>query len=369
MEKANRVLQVIGRMNRGGAETMLMNLYRNIDRDKVQFDFVEHTADRTCFDDEIESLGGKIYRCPRYTGKNHFTYKNWWKDFFEKHHDEYQIIHGHIGSTAAIYLSIANRYGLYTIAHSHSAKSVFSVKSLLYRVLSYPTRNIADHFFACSDKAAFHRFGRKVANSKNCDYLKNAIMVDQFTYSPEVRVAVRHELGLTDDTLVIGTVGRLTRSKNPFGIIEILKAIKIRNPSARFLWVGEGEMRQEIEKLLRLYELTDMVIMTGVRFDVERMLQAMDAFIFPSLREGLPVALIEAQAAGLPCFCSDVVSSEVAITSLCSFLPLPQPELWAEQVLSTKIERTDMSEQIKAAGYDVKTTSHWLEEFYSEKCH
>lgn len=157
-----RVLHVIGIMNRGGAETMIMNLYRHVDRNKVQFDFVENEGETAAYDGEILALGGKIYRCPRYRGKNHLAYKRWWHDFFRSHPGEYPIVHGHIGSTAAIYLSIAKKYGAYTIAHSHSA----GAGTAAYQIFSYPTRFIADHFFACSDDAAVSRYGRKVGTDK-----------------------------------------------------------------------------------------------------------------------------------------------------------------------------------------------------------
>ncbi len=144
-----RILHVIGIMNRGGAETMIMNLYRNIDRNKVQFDFVENSSEPAAFDEEILSLGGKIYRCPHYNGKNHFAYVKWWNTFFQKHPGEYPIVHGHLGSTAAIYLSVAKKHGAYTIAHSHSAGS----GSAMYRMFAYPTRYIAAKLFGCSKDA------------------------------------------------------------------------------------------------------------------------------------------------------------------------------------------------------------------------
>lgn len=147
--KPIRILHVIGVLNRGGAETMIMNLYRSMDRTKVQFDFVENEGDEAAFDAEIRQLGGRIYHCPRYKGLNHFAYERWWNDFFKSHQGEYPIVHGHIGSTAAIYLSIAKKYGAYTIAHSHNTNAKKSARNCAYSALSYPTRYIADHFFTC----------------------------------------------------------------------------------------------------------------------------------------------------------------------------------------------------------------------------
>ena len=142
-----RVLHVIGIMNRGGAEAMIMNLYREIDKTKIQFDFVENSDQQAAYDEEIRKLGGKIYRCPHFTGKNFLAYKRWWKRFFEDHGAEYDIVHGHIGSTAAIYLHEAKKVGCFTIAHSHNSGTDHSLRSALYHMISYPTRWIADFFF------------------------------------------------------------------------------------------------------------------------------------------------------------------------------------------------------------------------------
>ena len=206
-----RILHVIGVLNRGGAETMIMNLYRSIDRTKVQFDFVENEGDEAAFDAEIRRLGGRIYHCPRYKGLNHFAYERWWNDFFKSHRGEYPIVHGHIGSTAAIYLSIAKKYGAFTIAHSHSA----GLGSTMYRIFAYPTRYIADHFFACSRAAGVSGYGKKVGNDiSRCQMLNNAINAKKFVFCREARQQMRNDLHLSDNTVVIGHVGRFVEAKN-----------------------------------------------------------------------------------------------------------------------------------------------------------
>lgn len=200
MDKPIRVLHVIGIMNRGGAETMIMNLYRHIDRSKVQFDFVENSSEPAIFDEEIISLGGRIYRCPHYNGKNHFTYAKWWNEFFQAHSKEYPIVHGHLGSTAAIYLAIAKKYGVYTIAHSHNTNANRSLQQVAYAVYSFPTRFVADHFFACSAEAARDRFGRKISeNHQLCQVLKNAIDLQQFFISASNREYIRKKYAIDKD--------------------------------------------------------------------------------------------------------------------------------------------------------------------------
>ena len=358
-----RILHVIGIMNRGGAETMIMNLYRNIDRNKVQFDFVENSGEPAAFDEEILSLGGKIYRCPHYNGKNHFAYVKWWNTFFQKHPGEYPIVHGHLGSTAAIYLSVAKKHGAYTIAHSHSAGS----GSAMYRMFAYPTRYIADKFFACSKDAGISRYGKTVGNdSIRCQVLNNAIDARRFSFNQETRKQVRSELHIAENAIVIGHVGRFVGAKNHLFLIDVFADVRKRDPNAVLLLIGDGERRAEIQAAIAEKRLEDAVILTGVRSNVWDFYQAMDVFVFPSIYEGLPVSLVEAQAAGLPCCVSLNVPKDSAITDLVQFISLEdRSEKWAEIALrSVKTSRPDMLSEIQNAGFDVISTANWLENFY-----
>ena len=367
MSKPIRVLHVIGIMNRGGAETMIMNLYRHIDRSKVQFNFVENSSEPAAFDEEILSLGGRIYRCPHYNGKNHFTYVKWWNDFFEAHPKEYPIVHGHLGSTAAIYLSIAKKYGAYAIAHSHSSGTDHSLRSYLYQMMSYNTRNVADYFFACSEAAGKDRFGRKVISGDHYAVLNNAIDVNRFSYNPSVRKAVRDELGIGQNQLVVGQIGRYTKEKNHEFILKVFSELKKMDSNARLLMIGDGPLHTQIMQAAEQSGLSSDVIFTGVRSDVERLVQAMDVFVLPSLYEGLPVTMVEAQAAGLPCIISDKVPPECILTEgLVDVLPLSaEPEIWAAKILEKKnLPRTDRRNEIAAHGFDITTEAVKLQEFY-----
>lgn len=367
MSKPIRVLHVIGIMNRGGAETMIMNLYRHIDRSKVQFDFVENSSEPAVFDEEILSLGGRIFRCPHYNGKNHFTYVKWWNDFFKAHPKEYPIVHGHLGSTASIYLSVAKKYGAYAIAHSHSSGTDHSLHANLYQIMSYNTRNVADYFFACSEVAGKDRFGSKVTSGSHYAVLNNAIDVNRFSYDLSVRVAVRDELGIEQDQLVVGHVGRFTKEKNHEFILKIFSELKKMDSNARLLMIGDGTLRTHIMQMAEQASLSSDVIFTGVRSDVERLMQAMDVFVLPSLYEGLPVTMVEAQAAGLPCIISDKVPPECILTEgLVDVMPLSaSPETWAEKILAKRaIPRTDRRAEIAARGFDITTEAVKLQEFY-----
>ena len=366
MSEPIRVLHVIGIMNRGGAETMIMNLYRHIDRSKVQFNFVENSSEPAAFDEEILSLGGRIYRCPHYNGKNHFTYVKWWNDFFEAHPKEYPIVHGHLGSTAAIYLSIAKKYGAYAIAHSHSSGTDHSLRSYLYQMMSYNTRNVADYFFACSEAAGKDRFGRKVISGDHYAVLNNAIDVNRFSYNPSVRKAVRDELGIGQNQLVVGQIGRYTKEKNHEFILKVFSELKKMDSNARLLMIGDGPLHTQIMQAAEQSGLSSDVIFTGVRSDVERLVQAMDVFILPSLYEGLGIVVIEAQAAGLPCCVSDVVPSEAVLTDLVERRPLADgADAWAQWILSRcHTQRQNETAKIMQAGYDISTTTAWLQNFY-----
>ena len=367
MNEPIRILHVIGIMNRGGAETMIMNLYRHINRSKVQFDFVENSSEPAIFDEEIMGLGGRIYRCPHYTGKNHFTYVKWWNDFFKEHAREYSIIHGHLGSTAVIYLTIAKKYGLYAIAHSHSSGTDYSLKSFLYQIMSYNTRNIADYFFACSDAAGKDRYGCKIVSGNRYSVINNAIDLDAFSFDQSVRESARQEFSFKPDQLVIGHIGRYTREKNQAFVIEIFNKLKKQVKNARLLMVGDGPLHTQMMQLAANTEEKSSIIFTGVRADVNRLLQAMDVFVFPSLYEGLPVTMVEAQAAGLPCLISDKVPKECVLTAgLVEVMPLSAvPDKWADKILAMRtISRTDRRKEIAAHGFDITTEAVKLQEFY-----
>ena len=359
-----RVLCVFSTLDRGGAESMCMNLYRKIDKSKVQFDFVKHTHNKCAFDDEILSLGGRIFEAPRYKMYNIFQYRKWWKRFFQKH-PEYRIIHGHWFSISAICFKIAHNFGCITIGHSHCTKGTENgtLKSILRTwIKTFHMRKLeknSDYCFACSTPA-----GEWVFPNKEFTVLNNAIDTNKFKFDVDVRKRVRNQLHI-DKNFVIGAVGRIMYQKNPLGIVEIFKSAQSRIPNAKLLWVGDGPMREEAENKLKEYGLFDCVIMTGVRSDVNELMQAMDVFVFPSFYEGLPVVSVEAQAAGLPCLLSEGITREAKITERCTFLPIDNFSLWANEIENLqKCERTDTRKSIIDSGYDINETSKWLENFY-----
>lgn len=222
-QKPVRVLQVIGAMDRGGAETLLMNLYRNIDRNLVQFDFLVHEENSCDYDSEIQGLGGRIFRIPRYKLFNYCSYKTACKSFFSQH--IYPIVHGHIGFPASIYLNEASKTGAYTIAHSHAQNYPISPNEILFRVCARPVRHVADYFLACSKEAGIDRFGAEIVEGPSFQILKNGVDTSVVGFDIKKRAEARAELGLSEDLLVLGHVGRLTEVKNHQFLFKVFNSI------------------------------------------------------------------------------------------------------------------------------------------------
>lgn len=370
MKEPIRVLHVIGSMNRGGAEAMIMNLYRNIDRSKVQFDFLVHTTEKAAYDDEILALGGRIYHIIAFTGVNVRHYYRECDRFFEEH-PEFSVVHGHIGSSATFYLKAAKRHGIFTIAHSHNTKAGDrSLHSLAYSLYSYPVRYIADFLFGCSTEAGRDRYGKKKVRTPKYKTFPNAIETAMFLFDPVIRGELRTQFGFGERDFVIGTVGRITAQKNPDFIYTLFEKIVSTDSGFKCVWVGTGEREAECREKLRHSGFGDKVIMTGLRSDVNELLQAFDCFVLPSLYEGLPVVAIEAQTAGLPCLLANTISRESEVSHLVQWLPIDRGvDVWADKIMELKFsspKRESPLDEIKKAGYDICETANWLCSFYLE---
>lgn len=367
MKEKIRVLQVIGSLNNGGSQSMIMQLYRNLDKSKIQFDFVIFKKDELFYKDEIEKLGGKIYTLPEYKIYNHFKYKKAWKDFL-KQHPEYKIIHSHVRSTASIYFKIAKRMGKTTIAHSHSTSSGKGLKAIVKTFLQYNLRNVADYCMGCSKTANIWLYGEKVANSNRAYVFKNSIDTDKFLFNDEIRNKIKNEYKIKDDEVVIGHVGRFFEVKNHEFLIEIYNAILKKEEKSKLLLVGDGELRNKIEEKVKLLGIENQVIFTGNQKNVYEIMQAMDIFIMPSIYEGFPVTLVEAQATGLKCLITDNITNEVCITNLVEKEALKNSEaIWAEhaiKMLKENVKRCEYNQIVKKSGYDIKENTKILEEIY-----
>lgn len=364
MNKPIRVLQVFSGMNRGGAETMLMNIYRHIDRSKVQFDFVVHTNDKCDYDDEIESLGGKIYHIPRFTAKTALHYSRIWRDFFDSHR-EYKIVHSHIRSTASIIVKQAKKYNLSTIVHSHNTSSGKGVSAIIKNILQIPIRWQSDFLFACSDDAGKWLFGKNSLKNDNYYLVKNSIDAGSYRFDSTKRMAIRNEIGV-EGKWVLGHVGRFINQKNHEFLIDIFCDFHKIEPNSVLLLIGRGELEEKIKNKVSDLNLDDAVIFMGVRSDITDLMLAMDVFVFPSLFEGLGIVAIEAQASGLKTIVSDTIPKEAKVTELIEFVSLEKSaEQWANIIVNNlKYNRVDKTSELKASGYDIKQDIQWLQDFY-----
>lgn len=366
MSKPVRILHVLGGLDTGGAESFVMNLYRAIDRNIIQFDFVKHIEDIGAYEEEITELGGKIYRCPKYTGKNHFYYMKWWNSFF-KEHLEYHVVHGHVRSTAAIYLKIAKKFGIVTISHSHSTSNGKNISAVIKNIMQLPIRRIADYFFACSNEAGAWLYGTAILKKNNYHVIKNGIDLERFFYDKEKRILMRQKLGIEENTFVIGHVGRITTPKNHKFLIELFSKYYKENLNSKLLLVGDGDLFELIKQECSKLKIQDAVIMTGSKINTEDYYQIMDVFLFPSLWEGLGIAVIEAQANGLRCFVSENVPEEAILTDLVRVLPLETMATWLNELKNVQLgERLEnMSEDLQQ--YDIHCIANRICDFYCKQ--
>lgn len=358
-----RILHVLGALDRGGAETMIMNLYRNIDRAQIQFDFLIHTKNKCDYTDEIINMGGKIYSVDRFKGYNIISYiKQFF--YFYKSHPEHKIIHGHMRSTASIYLYIAKKMGKYTIAHSHSISSGTGIKAIIKNIMQFPIRFISDYNFACSFEAGKWLFGKRIVNSNKFNILNNAVDISKFIFNIEIRENKRKELELTNQ-FIIGYVARFHHAKNHDFLIDVFWEISKKNENFILILVGEGELKQKIKEKVKQYKIEKQVIFFNSRNDINELMQAFDLFAFPSKYEGLGMVAIEAQCASLPVLCSEYIPREVQITENITFLPLDLNS-WIEKILELKMQDRKIvnPDSLFESSYNIDKTTHFLTEFY-----
>jgi len=373
-----RVLQVLTIMNRGGAETMIMNYYRNMDRTKIQFDFLLHRPDVGVFDEEIKNLGGNIYRLSNINFANLQAYQKSLDAFF-KNHTEYKIVHAHLNALSVFVLKAAKNNGIpVRIAHSHTSlyhininpfskkrsSMNFIVKFLAQNYFKFGARKYANHFLACGKQAGIWLFGEN--NLSKVTFINNAIASSNFTYNQSIANDYKKKLNVKNK-LVIGHVGNFVPEKNHTFLLKVFKEIKKLNMEAVLILVGGGN-KTPMEVQAKNMKLNNSVQFLGVRDDVAQILQAMDVFIFPSTNEGLPVTLIEAQAAGLKIIASNGVSNELNITGLVNFESLKQkPKRWAELTIALKnYNRTNTKNLIVSGNYDIGNNAIMLQDFYKK---
>ncbi|MBE5905189.1 MAG: glycosyltransferase family 1 protein [Lachnospiraceae bacterium] len=355
-----RVLQVVSDMNRGGIETMLMNYYRNIDREQLQFDFLINRPTAGAYEEEIRSLGGKFYFSPGLNPFHFQRYQQFMTELFVAH-PEYRIIHAQNESMGYYSLYGAKKNNIpVRIAHSHNTRLQKDYKYPIKAYCNAHIKDVCNYEFACS-----HAAGAFMFRDRNYQVIQNAIDTDRFSFHPEHRNSIRlkHQL---EGKFVVGTIGRLTKQKNQSYLLDIFKEILSIIPNACLLIIGTGELLDFLKKKSFTLGIQDHVIFTGSIPNTYAYYSAMDVFVLPSLYEGLPVVGIEAQCAGLPCYVSSTITKELCVTDAIHFLDIHRPPKdWAIQICDAMgYKRRDMKQQIISSGYDIATQAQKLTALY-----
>lgn len=363
-----RVLHDIVLMDTGGIETLVMNLYRHIDREHLLFDFLVHRPQEGFYEKEIREYGGKIFRTCPFNPLHIGPYKKECMDIL-LNHPEYKVFHAHQDLNLWT-LEYAEAAGIPTrIAHSHNAKTVVNLKYFFFMYEKMFIKKHCTDLFMCSTPSGEYRYGKKVVREGKVQFIKNGIETERFKFDENTRREVREELGF-GDKIVIGHVGRFMQQKNHKFLLEIFKEIHSKNPNTVLALCGEGRLEDDIRKKAHELNIENDVMYLGVRGDTNRVYQGYDLFLFPSLWEGLPLVGIEAQTAGLPVLMSDVVTDETIVTDNVTRMSLSQSaEAWADKALEIikNHKRCDCSSQTVKAGFDIQDTADWLQNFYTER--
>ena len=360
-----KILQIFTVLNKGGAETNLMNYYRNMDKNEFQMDFLVH-RENGFFEQEILNSGSKIYRLPPILPWKLKEYKRAVKDFFDQHSD-YDIIHGQCSELGVFIYEEAKRRNIpVIIAHAHNNR-MDRDKKLVFRLLwKKRMRKSINTYFTCGKEAAENLFGKKLASKSY--QMNNAIEVENFKFNSSIRDSKRKELG-ADEFYNIINIGRFNSQKNQLFLLDVLAEIIKKNTNYKLFLVGDGELKTQILEKIKKLKIERNVELQGIRNDIPEILQAMDVFLFPSLFEGLPVSLVEAQTTGIQCVISDGVPAEsILVKENVKVISLKEnAEQWANKILEIKnFERKDVSDIIKQKGYDIKENAKKLEKKYRE---
>lgn len=367
MSEPIRIINIVNQMNSGGLENRLMDIYRNIDKEKIQFDFYTNRTIPGTFDEEIIRMGGKVYYSNPFSLSNPRKKMSEFDSFLKDHH-EYKIIHAHLNELSTLFCKVAMKNGVpVRIAHSRATNAKVSLKILLYNLIRLPIKRYATHYFAVSKEAGMHLFGTSAVINGLVKILPNAIDTKKFSFSQVIREEKREELGLNDEFAIIH-VGNLLPVKNHLFLLAVFNEYRKINDKAVLILVGDGPQRSAINSWLEENNMSGSVSILGKRSDVNELLQAADFFVFPSFHEGFPGAVLEAQTAGLPCLISDTITKEVMITDGVKSMSLSSsPKLWAELIENGRhktANRKDRVNEIRAAGYDIHDLVNELQNIY-----
>lgn len=353
----------------GGIESFLSNVIQRLDPEKFQIDIVAACLSKSVFTGPLERLGVRFFEL---SGRQRGLLQNHRLFSVLLRREQYHVVHLNLFQGLSLsYAGTAKRAGISVrIAHSHNTalrkSATKPLKELIHNAAKYIFAGDATEFWACSSNAARFLFPKRALEKRGYRFIPNGIEVERFRFDPSVRDQVRAGLGL-EDKLVIGNVGRLCYQKNQDFLLDVFAQVKRRRPESRLLLVGEGELLEQLKEKARRLNIADCVIFYGVSAHVERLLWAMDVFVFPSRFEGLPLTGVEAQAAGLPCFFSDTIAQECDIKGSVVFLPLAAGgAAWAETIIERmgKNTREFIADTVKSQTFSVDCVALKIQDYY-----
>lgn len=365
MSELIRVPQIIGKLAAGGVESVVFNYYRNIDRTKIQFDFIIHEDSLVGFPGELIEMGANVYKIPSY--KHIFKYIRSLRKILKE--NNYRIIHSHMNTMSVFSLFAAWSCGIKTrVCHNHSTANKSEGARAIAKYILRPFNKIfATDYFACGDYSAEWMFGKSNVEKGRVTVVNNAIDLDEFSTKPDIRASVRKHFNM-EGKFVLGHVGRFEHQKNHSFLIEIFEAVHNKEPESVLFLAGRGGLEQEIKEKVKAKGLSDSVIFYGITGYTSAFYQALDVFVLPSFFEGFPVVGLEVQAVGCPIVSADTVTDKMKIADV-EFISLDRPpEEWADIILSKRNSlRTENGSLLKKAGYDIKEKAKIIENFYLNK--
>lgn len=363
-----RILMVLGSTGIGGAQAFAMNVLRNIDMNKFAIDFaVNNFAAQGGIEEECYKYGCHFYQLPYFKVYNYITYKKAWEKFFSLH--KYDIVYAHSTNSASIYLKIAQKFGMKTIAHSHSAGYRGNImEQCIKKLFAKKVGKVANYWFSCSDIAAQRLFGKKYKTYDNYYSIPNAIDANKYLFDSVIRDNIRTKLNISNDTILYGHVGTFSTPKNHKFLIDIFAEISAIQPNSQLICCGTGLLLEATKEYAASKGIADKIIFAGAVNNVNEYLMAMDTFVFPSLFEGFPVAVLEAQASGLNIIMSNTITKEVDLTSDIHRMDLKQtPSEWAQKAISLDMTietRVKDNAVIAESQYNIVTEVKLFEKLY-----
>ena len=364
-EKSIKIAHIMGKWVGGGVESVVLNYYRYMDHKKFQFDFICDEDSTYIPYDEISRMNGRVIVVPPYQKiiKNQKALLK----LFKK--EKYDIVHSHINTLSVFPLYCAKRANIpIRIAHSHSTTNSSEFKKNILKQIFRPFSKVyATHYMCCSELAGRWLFGNKEYNKNKVFLLNNAIDMNKFRFSNELRLRKRKELSIDNDVFVIGHIGRFVEQKNHRYLLKIFKEILEIRPKSILYLVGDGPLLSNIKSLAVSLDINDSIVFLGQRNDVNELYQAFDVFVLPSLYEGLPVVGIEAQTAGLLCFFSTDMTEETKVIDSTRYISLKKsPRFWANEIVNNynAFVRKDTTNEITKKHFNIEYESKKLEKIY-----